>query len=194
MNDIFTVDSTKFLPTVLQNDPSMLAIAQSIQGKLSEISLEIQKNIIYTRIDELDEILLDILAYDLHVDWYDYSYDLDTKRATIKNSVEIHRKMGTKYAVETATSNIFPGTKVEEWFEYDGEPYTFRVLVELGGNSLSAAQQIDLYQKITFYKNARSHFDTLRFLSQAEGTMQITGWVEVGIFATVLPEIGKEVE
>ena len=35
---------------------------------------------IYTRIDELPEWLLDILARDFAVDWYDRSYTLEEKK------------------------------------------------------------------------------------------------------------------
>lgn len=73
-NDLFSVDFTRSLPPTLKNDPNMLALAQVIAEQLQINARDIEKNIIYPRIDELDEQTLDILAYDLHVDWYDYSY------------------------------------------------------------------------------------------------------------------------
>lgn len=188
MNSIYSCDSTRFLPVVLQNDPDTLAVAKAIGGEYAETALEIYKNIIYARIDELSEEILDVLAYDLHVDWYDYSYDIETKRATIKNSVEIHRKMGTKYAVEKATSNVYPGAKVEEWFEYGGQPYTFRVHLDINESGLTAEQQVGLYEKICFYKNARSHFDSLRYDTESAGEIKITGWVEIAHYLTISAE------
>lgn len=107
-NDLYSVDFTRALPPVLKNDPNMLAIATVIAEQLQATAQQIRKNIIYARIDELEEPILDILAYDLHVDWYDYSYPLEVKRQTIKDSVKIHRKLGTKYAVETALGPCTP--------------------------------------------------------------------------------------
>ena len=70
-NDLYSVDFTRALPPVLKNDPNMLAIATVIAEQLQATAQQIRKNIIYARIDELEEPILDILAYDLHVDWYD---------------------------------------------------------------------------------------------------------------------------
>jgi len=124
--DLYSVDFTRSLPPTLKDDPEINALGRAIAGQLQITAQQIRRNIIYARIDELDEQTLDILAYDLHVDWYDHSYPIEVKRQTIKDSVKIHRRLGTKYAVETALGAVFPGTRVEEWFEYGGDPYTFR--------------------------------------------------------------------
>ncbi len=92
----------------LKNDPTMTALARVIAEQLQGTVRQIGKNIIYARIDELDEQTLDVLAYDLHVDWYDYSYPIEVKRRTIRDSVRVHRRLGTKYAVETALGRYSP--------------------------------------------------------------------------------------
>ena len=74
---------------------------------------EIEKAAIYPRIDELDEALLDILAYDFKVDWYGYDYPLETKRALLKSSFYIHRHLGTKGAVEAAIQSVYPKSIVK---------------------------------------------------------------------------------
>lgn len=60
------------LPPVLRNDRRMMALGQVVAEELSDRMSEIEKAAIYPRIDELDEALLDILAYDFKVDWYGY--------------------------------------------------------------------------------------------------------------------------
>ena len=115
--DFYSADFTNSLPPALKNDPDMMALAQTISAQLQTTAAEVRKNIIYARIDELDEATLDVLAYDLHVDWYDYSYPIEVKRRTIRDSIQVHRRLGTKYAVEKVLGAVYPGTKVEEWFE-----------------------------------------------------------------------------
>ena len=66
----------------------MTAAAQAIAKELQRTSGEIRNNIIYARIDELDEAALDVLAHDLHVDWYDFNYPIEVKRATIRDSIK----------------------------------------------------------------------------------------------------------
>ena len=155
-HDLYSVDFTRSLPPTLKDDPEINALGRAIAGQLQITAQQIRRNIIYARIDELDEQTLDILAYDLHVDWYDHSYPIEVKRQTIKDSVKIHRRLGTKYAVETALGAVFPGTRVEEWFEYGGDPYTFRVIINATENGVTAAQQAAVLERVIFYKNLRS--------------------------------------
>ena len=118
------------LPEVLRNDESMAALAASVAQVLAQRPEEIQRLAIYPRIDELPEELLDILAYDFKVDWWDADYTLEEKRRTLKDSWRVHRMLGTKAAVELAISAIFPEVRVSEWFEYGGRPHHFRVASE----------------------------------------------------------------
>ena len=105
--DFYSADFTNSLPPALKNDPDMMALAQTISAQLQTTAAEVRKNIIYARIDELDEATLDVLAYDLHVDWYDYSYPIEVKRRTIRDSIQVHRRLGTKYAVEKALGAVY---------------------------------------------------------------------------------------
>ncbi len=156
-NDLFSVDFTRSLPPALKNDPNMLALARVIAEQLQINAKDIEKNIIYARIDELDEQTLDILAYDLHVDWYDYSYPIDVKRRTIRDSVKVHRQLGTKYAVETALGAVFPGTTVKEWFEYGGDPYMFKVIIGATESGISAERQAAVLERVQFYSWRFTH-------------------------------------
>ena len=116
------------LPVALQKDPSVVALAGTIAELLAWRPEEIDRLRIYPAIDRLDERLLDILAHDFKVDWWDADYSLEEKRRTLKDSWRVHKILGTKAAVERAISAIYPHTQVLEWFEYGGEPYHFRCI------------------------------------------------------------------
>ena len=161
--DFYSADFTNSLPPALKNDPDMMALAQTISAQLQATAAEIRKNIIYARIDELDEATLDVLAYDLHVDWYDYSYPIEVKRRTIRDSIQVHRRLGTKYAVEKALGAVYPGTKVEEWFEYGGDPYKFRVVIGATEAGITAERQAAVLDRVRFYKNLRSHLEAISY-------------------------------
>lgn len=192
-NDIYSIDFTRSLPPALKNDPKMIALAQAIAEQLQINAQLIDRNIIYARIDELDEKTLDVLAYDLHVDWYDYSYPIEVKRQTIKDSVKVHRKLGTKYAVETALGAVFPGTKVREWFEYGGKPYTFRVIIGITSAGLSAARQTEVLNRIRFYKNLRSHLEAISYEVKKETTIYVAAAHSIGTRLEVYPYLAKDV-
>ena len=67
-------------PIALQKDPKTVALGQAIAKVMESRQDEIDSLRIYTRIDELPEWLLDILARDFAVDWYDRSYTLEEKK------------------------------------------------------------------------------------------------------------------
>lgn len=193
-NDIYSVDFTRSLPPPLKDDPEINALGRVIAEQLQITAQQIRRNIIYPRIDELDEQTLDILAYDLHVDWYDYSYPVEVKRRTIKDSVKIHRRLGTKYAVETALGAVFPGTRVEEWFEYGGDPYTFRVIINATENGVTAAQQAAVLERVIFYKNLRSHLEAVRFKVEKKATVHVGGIHSIGTRLEVWPYLAENIE
>ena len=82
-NDIYQIDFTQIFPTALQHDPKMIALAKSLTAELLTVSGHMEDVLIYSRIDQLPEELVDILAYDMHVDWYSYEDPLAVKRQTL---------------------------------------------------------------------------------------------------------------
>lgn len=119
------------LPSVLKNSPKMFAIAQSIAQLLEKRTEEINRIKIFTDIDSLPESVLDILAHDFKVDWYDGNYSVETKREIIKSCFEVHRQLGTKGAFLEALRSIHPNSDIEEWFEYGGNPHYFRIILDV---------------------------------------------------------------
>lgn len=124
------MDLTRTLPPSLKADTRMLALAKAISTELQKTATLATNNIIFAKIDELEENVLDILAGDLHIDWYYYASNIETKRRIIKNSIRLHKKTGTKYAIESVVSTYFGSGEVLEWFEYGGDPFHFKIITD----------------------------------------------------------------
>ena len=165
MNDHgLTVDNLMFsLPSVLDGSRNTRALALAVSSALVGRISEIDRLILYSRIDELPEQLLDILAYDFKVDWWDADYSLEEKRQTLKDSWNVHRTLGTKYAVEKGLSAIYPNTKIYEWWEYDGEPYHFIISLDVTSESVDADKHARVMNRVEFYKNLRSVLDSIEY-------------------------------
>jgi len=153
--------------------PDVLAFFRALDPELHEITQAIFEALIMTRIDELPENIVDLLAWQLHVDFYEpLGLDLDSKRALVKNSLIWHRYKGTKYALESMIRILFfDNFRVEEWFKYGGEPYFFRVVSHDVLNNLE--QYINLIRAIYELKNERSWLESLRFIRETESTIYI---------------------
>lgn len=161
---IYDSDFTKYLPQPLTHDPKMIALAKAAANEMLTVSGAVENVLIYSRIDDLPEELVDILAYDLHVDWYDYSYPLAAKRALLKSSVRVHKKMGTKYAIEKALSALYPESEVEEWFEYGGEPGHFHIVCDVTDSRITASYS-DIVRAVRLYKRLSAHMDEVVYQS-----------------------------
>lgn len=154
------------MPPALTRDSSIMALAEADAEALAARLAEIDRVRIISNIDGLDEDLLDILAYDFKVDWWDADYSVEEKRRTLKSSWMVHKKLGTKAAVETALSAIYPGASVEEWFQYGGEPYHFRVKVEILDAEYMPDKHKRVLERIEWYKSLRSHMDRIWYVLQ----------------------------
>lgn len=177
------------LPPALSKDRSVVALAEVDAETLAARPAEIDKARVIANIDGLDEAVLDILARDFKVDWWDANYSIEEKRQTLKDSWRVHRILGTKAAVETAIRAIYPNTTVEEWFEYGGEPYHFRLNINITSDSGDTARQKRVLERLNFCKSLRSHNDGVRYFLMPEKVWAAAGGGLVGSRTTDRAEI-----
>ncbi|MFZ8785022.1 phage tail protein I [Thermocrinis sp.] len=135
-----------------------------------ELKKHIIKVLIYPRIDEIeDEKLLDLLAWQFHIEGYEQAQTIQDKRNLIKNTIELHRYKGTPYAIKKVFESLGLDASLQEWFDYDGNPYKFKVLVK------NIIQDEDTYIRFTKlineYKNVRSWLDAIGFHREHSQTL-----------------------
>ncbi len=128
--DLDSIDLLKLQTGYMKNDPTTVALCAAITPEMQIIAGYINKCLILANIDGLSEDVLDELAHELHIEWYDATTTIDIKRNLVKNSDKVHRYLGTPYAVEQVVQDYFGDGIVEEWFDYDGDPFRFRVITE----------------------------------------------------------------
>jgi len=193
MSDIRNDNLLRTLPQVLKNDKSFHAFATVMAKQLRTIIDDTDHATIYARIDTLPEAVLDILAYDFKVDWWDYGYSVEQKRQTLKDSWLVHKHLGTKFAVKTALSAIYPNTDVEEWFEWGGDPYTFRLLINASGVLVDLNQHTRVLELTNYYKNLRSHLCGIEYTVEAKEPATLYMGGQLGSVVKInIPEIADE--
>lgn len=167
-------------PLSLTEDTNIEALATSMAEAFEARLKDLIKVLLYPRIDEMPEDLLDILAYDYKVDWWDPNYTLEEKRKTLKESWFVHKTLGTPAAVKRAISAVYPDTTLEEWFDYGGEPYHFRLWINLTEDDVDSDRMRRVLARLQYYKNLRSHNDGVRYFTDLEAEPQ----VKVGVTFT----------
>ena len=117
----------RMLPEPMKRDDGTAAMARVAAEELERRGIESGLPRLWGRFDDMAGDLLDILAEDLGLTWYDSDAPAAVTRELLKNSGQVFRRLGTKWAVENVIGTYFGEGFVREWFEYDGEPGHFRV-------------------------------------------------------------------
>ncbi|WP_051183066.1 phage tail protein I [Desulfocurvibacter africanus] len=172
----------EFLPPSLSGDEAVRAAALALDARLRGVLASSRNSLLWARIDELDEAVLTHLAARLHVDVWDPDWSLARKRTAVRNAVQVHRYKGTAQAVRLALAP-FAAVRMEEWFEYGGAPYTFRVLVDTQVGSEALYQ--DIRKAVNEVKNVRSHFEAIRLPRESTGKAGMVGILHAGYRLTL---------
>lgn len=153
------------LPAPLSNDKEMRNLAETAASALAALWEKADLPLIYTQIDSLPEELLDILARDFQISWYDYDASIDTKRTVFRDSFYVRRHLGTPAAVQRAISDVYGAGFIQEWFQYGGEPYHFRVYT----TNLSVLQQNreKFMRLLDRVKNVRSILENVYYYGES---------------------------
>ena len=172
--DLQSVSLLDILPPNLLADKQIYAAAQALDDELQKITEATRNALLLPRLDELSEEVIDLLAWQWHVDFYEPSMSIETKRQLVRESIAWHRIKGTKAAVEKMAQTVFKGGVVTEWFEYGGEPYHFRIDV-LNAPNMTEESRERLLAVVNASKNTRSWLDELRFRREAQNDMYYAG-------------------
>lgn len=128
MKEIWTPKLTEILPDSVLNDPKLRASAEALDLELEKLSLSTREVLHLPRLDELSGRILDFLAEQFHIDFWEPLYLTDDeKKNLIRRSIAWHRIKGTAAAVEGIANAAFRDAQVTEWFDYGGRPYHFYI-------------------------------------------------------------------
>jgi phage tail P2-like protein len=159
---------TDGLPRVVARQDWVQAFAEAL-GVVHSLTMDYAQNSqIYTAIDTTPEVVLDALAVNWKIDWYDTGFSIEQKRRIVKTAMDVRRTMGTAYATRLQADAIYPGTMVEEWFEYQGEAGTFRLCIDVTGSTatepVEAAPPDEMEERLTMAKRWSAHMESLSYM------------------------------
>ncbi|MDO4301792.1 MAG: phage tail protein I [Clostridia bacterium] len=147
-------------PIALKGNNDLYYLAVVFAKQIKKIISKTKCNMIYCCVDSLQEDVLDMLAIDFKVDWYNTSADIEAKRNMIKDCIKVHKHKGTAYAVEVALKNVHQNSTVEEWFEYGGKPYFFRIVQDVS-NKYEILSYDEILKTIAIYKRLSAHLESV---------------------------------
>ena len=111
-----TLEFVRLLPQFMREDGAVKGLSAAMDQIVPELARSTATLSTWDHIDELNEAELDALAWELNILWYDTGATLDTKRALVKDSDLVYKRLGTKWAVENVINSYFGEGYVTEWF------------------------------------------------------------------------------
>lgn len=117
------------IPRSISGDKNVHAILKAVNPQLRGVSQNIREAFIVSRLNELPEDVIDLLAWQWHVDFYEPELPIETKRELVRESISWHRKKGTKAAIISALEKLNFVPTIKEWYESELQtaPHTFSV-------------------------------------------------------------------
>lgn len=155
----------ELLPENLRSDPDIIAASQGVDAEFRALTDSIQNCLTIADVDNAGSEVVDNLAGEMNVDFYDQAFPLDKRKELVKNGYLYKYSKGTAYAVKQIVTDAFDHTEVQEWFQYDGEPYYFKISTE---TALPSENKIsDVVQAVNSVKNARSTLECIEALKSS---------------------------
>lgn len=186
MNNIEDYFIHKNLPQSLDKE-NVQEVAKVVDDTLLSFDKTIAEVLIYPAIDMLGSELINTLAIQMHCDFYDDTLPLAVRRNLVKNSIAWHRIKGTPAAVEQMIQTVYQTGVVEEWFDYGGEPFFFKV--NLGDSQITTQKIKNLIKMINASKNVRSWLEVLRFSKSIDITRYLGCFADVHKKYEIIPGI-----
>ena len=154
----------QLFPDFILADQNGYALAKGIERGLQMMCETVKNGMdVLQNVDKMPEWRLDEMAWELDC-LYDYSASVAAKRVWIKNAKTLMEVAGTPKAIIDYLEGYFSDVQVEEWWQYDGEPYHFRVICN---GDMSPEKEQWVRYAIEKAKNVRSVLDALTIYKEA---------------------------
>ncbi len=163
---VFDVTLLELLPANLRHDPDIIAASQGVDREFQALVASIQNCITIADVAHAASEIVDNLAGQMNVDFYDQTLPLEKRRALVKNGYLYKYRKGTADAVKKIVSDAFDQTGVKEWFQYDGDPYHFKISTETNLPSESKIKEV--VRAVNSVKNARSTLECVEALKSSD--------------------------
>lgn len=179
MRTISDITLAELLPPGMIN-PKIAAIAAAFDAMHQIVVNAIPKVSVLDNIGHQPSDVTDLLAIEQRTPYYNQSLPLETRQELVAGTGQLNSILGTKAAVEQAVKTAFGSCTVQEWFEYEGDPYHFRVLINDFPNS--SAQMDEINRAIEASKRKSSYLDAVIIIqSTTSTTMYLASTFSLGL-------------
>ena len=146
----------QLLPHWMRDDRANIGLAKATDKEIGAMAKAALMLSIWDKIDELPDVYLDLLAWQLDIVWYNSTADRAARIQIIRDSDKMHMILGSKAAVEQILSTYFGPVEMREWYEYGGTHDHFMLKIP---NASTVENEEEFMRILNAIKRASSVFD-----------------------------------
>lgn len=118
---------TDGLPQIIASEPWAQAMAYAVNRQMQQLITYAAGTLVSVSVDTMPSGILDILAIELRIPYYDSTDSIAVKRELIKGAIPYWATAGSVDSLTKILVDIFGDAVIEEWFEYSGTAQHFRI-------------------------------------------------------------------
>jgi phage tail P2-like protein len=187
MIDLRNISLLDVLPESIASDPEIIALSLAIDPELRAVGAAIIEAVILPRIAELEDPILDELAWAFRLNRLQI-WDVATtegKRSLLANIFAIRKKSGTRYSVRRAFDLLSVTGSVIEWWEEGAAPYTYRLRIFVEDVGVTKAQLVQIGELVHRFAPTRAYLSEFATEFNSPGPLYPYAAVTVGRHTTI---------
>lgn len=156
------------LPYTFKTDEKK-AISAAIKAMTAALYKAFENVTFRSNLQSADAFVLDALASELDCPFYERSMNEEQKKSIISAAGKYNSRIGTVGAVKRLIGSAFGAGEIQEWFEYDGKPYHFRVVIKSKPPLFVTESGYGLFfDNIERIKPVRAKMEDVKFTREAD--------------------------
>ena len=96
------------------------------------------------------------------------------KEELIVQTTAWYMRSGTPSVLKEFLSAVLDGGEIKEWYQYNGAPFHFKAVVQVGEHEILPGYGSEIKRQIELYKNARSWLEYVEFIINSIVTCEIS--------------------
>lgn len=153
--------------------PETKAVSFAVSRAMRKLQEYSKASHLYGEIKKIPEAVLDLLALELNTQYYEQTMPRTLKEELIVQTTAWYMRSGTPGVLKEFLSAVLDGGEIKEWYQYNGAPYHFKAMVQVGEHEILPGYGSEIKRQIELYKNARSWLEYVEFIISSTATCKI---------------------
>lgn len=160
MINVRDVTISDLLPYTMKT-PKNIALSKAFGEMTRYLYDTLQSVIFWADINSADDMLLNSMAAEIDCPFYENGMSIEQKRELIAVSDIYNRRTGTTSAVDKLIAAAFKNGNIQEWYEYGGNPYCFKINMDSSSSKSEMNDFNYFFSMLRKIKNARSKLEVI---------------------------------